>query len=122
MSITQARNGQRLHVGDRTTVTGKITALTPNTVNGFLVSTTATVQLLGTLASVSIDTRDLTGPSYNPVSGGGGSAHVTDLVSISGPILALNGNGENATMTIQLDFSGQVNCGALDCTTGGGSV
>lgn len=123
MAITQANNGQRLFVNQRATATGIITALTINRTNSspaYPVSVTATVELLHTLASLSIDTRDLTGPGYNPVSGGGSEANLQDLVSISGQILSITGNGETASLVLQLDYSGQVTVGAQDCAAGGG--
>jgi hypothetical protein len=124
MQITQAANGQRLHVGDNTTVAGIITALTNNqTLGAVTVSVTATVQLLGTLTSVSVDIRDLNGRERNTVENNGGAAFfVNSRVTFSGQVLTITGVGNTATLGIQLDFSGVVTVGAQDCTTGSGAV
>lgn len=122
-TLVQATNGQRLHVGDNTTVTGIVKVLTNNlTTTALVASVTASVQLLGTLASVSLDIRDLNGRERNTVENSGGSFVVNSRVSFSGQVLSIAGDGSTATLVIQLDYSGQVTVGAQDCTTGGGSV
>ena len=89
-------DGKPVHIGDQATAQGEVTAVSA----GY-----TTIQLGNSLASVTIDTRDVHGRFRF---GSGSVPSVNERVSFDGQVTGCTGSGQIATLTLQLRYPVQI--------------